>query len=224
MLARTVLKEAFGRVAEELPATLEGLTPEQVLWRPGPEANSIGWLAWHIARCEDAQMAPLRAHASAGAMDEAAAMAASAAMLEPLGATGVAGMTGIAGAMAAQASIEAAESLDPEEGEPADVWSTQGWHERFGLPYGRDEIGYGHSSEQVGAFTVTDTGLLTGYYAAVHAATLEILDRLEEPDFERIVDTNWDPHVTLGVRVVSVLNDITAHQGQIAYVRGLLLN
>lgn len=210
----SLLKDAFGRVAEELPASLEGLTPEQLLWRPGPEANSIGWLAWHIARCEDAQMAPFNTLLAEANAADAAAMAASAAMADPLGSTGV---TSLAGAMA-PVPEESASHRDGDD----DVWSTQGWYEKFALPYERSDIGYSHSSEQVQAFDVTDTALLTDYYAQVHGVTLGILDRLREDDFDRVVDSNWDPPVTLGVRVVSILNDITAHQGQIAYLRGLL--
>ena len=46
--ATDILRDAFGRVAEDLPALLAGLDAETLLWRPDPEANSIGWLAWHL--------------------------------------------------------------------------------------------------------------------------------------------------------------------------------
>jgi hypothetical protein len=36
------------------------------------------------------------------------------------------------------------------------------------------------------------------------------------------VDTHWDPPVTLGVRLVSVVNEVNQHVGQAAYLRGLL--
>ena len=39
---------------------------------------------------------------------------------------------------------------------------------------------------------------------------------------DRVVDRTWDPPVTLGVRLVSILDDDTQHAGQAAYVRGLL--
>ena len=41
-------------------------------------------------------------------------------------------------------------------------------------------------------------------------------------DLDRVVDERWDPPVTLGVRLVSVVNDDAQHLGQAAYVRGLL--
>jgi len=45
---------------------------------------------------------------------------------------------------------------------------------------------------------------------------------LADADLDRIVDRNWDPPVTLGVRLVSVVDDCLEHVGQAAYVRGLL--
>ena len=32
---------------------LEGLTPEEAAWQPAPDANSIGWILWHMVRVED---------------------------------------------------------------------------------------------------------------------------------------------------------------------------
>ncbi|WP_188836246.1 mycothiol transferase [Flexivirga endophytica] len=52
-----ILTDAFTRVREGLPQQLDGLTAEQVLWRPGPDANPIGWLAWHLARVQDDHLA-----------------------------------------------------------------------------------------------------------------------------------------------------------------------
>jgi hypothetical protein len=37
------------------------------------------------------------------------------------------------------------------------------------------------------------------------------------------VDESWNPPVTLGVRLVSVINDNTEHAGQAAFVRGIAL-
>jgi hypothetical protein len=39
---------------------------------------------------------------------------------------------------------------------------------------------------------------------------------------DRVIDRRWDPPVTVGVRLVSVVNDCTQHAGQLAYVRGVL--
>ena len=41
-------------------------------------------------------------------------------------------------------------------------------------------------------------------------------------DLPRIVDRHWDPPVTLGVRLISVVSDSLQHGGQAAYVRGVI--
>ncbi len=39
-----------------LQATCEGLESEQVLWRPAPTANNIGFILWHMGRHEDSRV------------------------------------------------------------------------------------------------------------------------------------------------------------------------
>ncbi|MET7697672.1 MULTISPECIES: mycothiol transferase [unclassified Streptomyces] len=102
------------------------------------------------------------------------------------------------------------------------VWLSQGWEKRFGLDLPRRDTGYGHSSTQVTKVRVESGDLLTGYYDAVHEQTLEFVRGLAAKDFERVVDERWDPPVTLGVRLVSVLSDDLQHVGQAAYLRGLV--
>ncbi|WAL67997.1 DUF664 domain-containing protein [Amycolatopsis cynarae] len=102
------------------------------------------------------------------------------------------------------------------------VWTSQGWHERFGLTLDPADTGYGHSAAQVASVRVSGD-LLTGYHDAVHAQTVAWLSGLEESQLDRIVDENWDPPVSLGVRLVSVLSDDLQHAGQAAFVRGILL-
>jgi len=36
------------------------------------------------------------------------------------------------------------------------------------------------------------------------------------------IDTSWTPHVTRGVRLVSMIDDAAQHVGQAAYVVGIL--
>lgn len=102
------------------------------------------------------------------------------------------------------------------------VWLSQGWEKRFGLDLPRHDTGYGHSPAKVAKVRVDSAGLLTGYYDAVHEQTLGVLRDLPAKDLERVVDERWDPPVTLGVRLVSVLSDDLQHIGQAAYARGLL--
>jgi hypothetical protein len=56
----------------------------------------------------------------------------------------------------------------------------------------------------------------------VHTATTSYVAELTAEDLDRIVDERWDPPVSLGARLVSVLNDDAQHAGQAAYARGLL--
>lgn len=101
------------------------------------------------------------------------------------------------------------------------VWSEEGWHRRFGLPFDVSATGYGQSSHEVGLVRVSGEQL-DGYHEDVHAATLRYLDRLDAAELDRIVDDSWDPPVTAAVRLVSVLGDCNQHLGQAAYLRGLI--
>ncbi len=102
------------------------------------------------------------------------------------------------------------------------VWTADGWAGRFGLPVDDAATGYGMDEQEVDAVRVPSADLLVGYSRAVHARTAEFLRDLSDEDLDRIVDTRWDPPVTLGVRLVSVLSDDFQHLGQAAYLRGLL--
>jgi hypothetical protein len=99
-------------------------------------------------------------------------------------------------------------------------WTADGWCERFGLPFDSDATGYGQDPDDVAAVQV-GADLLAGYYEVVHHATLRFLAGVSGTDLDRVVDERWDPPVTLGVRLVSVLTDDLQHVGQAAYLRGL---
>ncbi|OZF03040.1 hypothetical protein CH300_16475 [Rhodococcus sp. 15-1154-1] len=100
------------------------------------------------------------------------------------------------------------------------VWTADGWSDRFALPFDDGAIGYGQSSDDVAAVT-SSADLLRDYHDAVHAKTVAYVQSLSVEDLDRVVDDNWDPPVTLGVRLVSVVSDDLQHAGQAAYVRGL---
>jgi uncharacterized damage-inducible protein DinB len=165
MTPAALLADAFDRVRESALAVLDGLSDDDLRHRPGPDANPIGWLVWHLARVQDDHVA------------------------------------GVAGS--------------------EQVQHAQGFVDRFALPYDPDSIGYGHSSEEVGAFAAS-ADLLAAYVEAVHERTTDYLATLSADDLDRVVDADWDPPVTVGTRLVSVVDDDTQHVGQAAYVRGLL--
>lgn len=104
----------------------------------------------------------------------------------------------------------------------AQVWTSEGYADKFALPYAAEDIGYGQTSDQVAQFLVDSAGPLVDYHEAVHKLTTRVLDGLEEASYQRIVDHRWDPPVTAAVRLVSVIGDTMAHLGQIGYIRGLL--
>ncbi|MCW2785326.1 MAG: hypothetical protein JWP74_1843 [Marmoricola sp.] len=160
-----LLADAIGRVRDGVPEVLEGLSEDDLAWRPDPEANSIAWLVWHLTRVADDHVA------------------------------------GVA--------------------EVEQVWTSAGWYERFGLPFEPAAHGYGQTSEDV-AKVLVPADLLSGYHRDTAELVTDYVGTLRAADLDRVVDEAWDPPVTLGVRLMSVVNDITQHLGQASYVRGLL--
>lgn len=159
----TMVLDAFSRVAATVHDAVTGLTPEQLAWRPAPEANPIGWTVWHLSRVLDDHLADL-----AGT---------------------------------------------------AQVWPS--WVGGIEAPYANQEFGYGHTPAQVGQLRATDDGLLD-YWNQVHQRAREIVMGLAADDPERIVDSRFDPPVTLAARLVSLMDEGSQHAGQVAYLRGLL--
>jgi len=165
MTPQELLTEAFSRVPETVGRAVRGLSVDQLAARPSAGANTLAWLAWHIARGQDVQVADL-----AGSEQ---------------------------------------------------VWTADGWYERFALPLPREALGYGMSRDDVGRVRAS-ADLLTGYLDAVTARTKDVLAHMSDTDLDAVVDEAWDPPVTAGVRLVSVLDDCNQHAGQAGYVRGLL--
>ena len=100
------------------------------------------------------------------------------------------------------------------------VWTRDGWVDRFGLDLPRNDTGYGHGPDEV-AKVQASADLLAGYYHAVHKLTLEFVAGVTAEDLGRIVDPGWDPPVTASSRLVSIIDDCAQHLGQAAYVRGI---
>jgi uncharacterized damage-inducible protein DinB len=101
------------------------------------------------------------------------------------------------------------------------VWTADGWAGRLGLPFDDDATGYGQHADEVAAVRVESGDLLADYHDAVYTEAVRYAQRLTDADLGRIVDERWDPPVTLGVRLISVISDGLQHAGQAAYVRGL---
>lgn len=101
------------------------------------------------------------------------------------------------------------------------VYLAGDWADSFGLEPDAADTGYGHDADAVSAVRPASAEALLDYLDAVHAATLCFLGTLTEAELDRIVDAAWDPPVTLGARLVSIVVDDVQHAGQAAYVRGL---
>jgi hypothetical protein len=102
------------------------------------------------------------------------------------------------------------------------LWVTGDFAAAFGLTPDPDNAGYGHTAADIGTVRPRDTQAVLDYFTAVHERNLGWIRGLSESDLDRVVDTAWDPPVTLGVRLVSILNDCTQHVGQAAYLHGLV--
>ena len=53
MRSAEILVDGFGRTQENVHAVVRGLTAGQLAERIAPDANSIAWLIWHLARVQD---------------------------------------------------------------------------------------------------------------------------------------------------------------------------
>lgn len=101
------------------------------------------------------------------------------------------------------------------------IWTAEGWARRWRLADDDSDTGYGHSAKQVAAVT-GDADLLLGYFDAVHAMTLTFVSALSDTDLDQVVDEDWDPPVTLGVRLVSVAGHNFEQAAQADFIRGVL--
>jgi hypothetical protein len=100
------------------------------------------------------------------------------------------------------------------------VITSEGYAERLGLDLPAGDTGYGHDAEDVAKVRFADVGVLAAYHRAVQERAAAYLATVT--DFDRVVDERWDPPVTAGVRLVSVLDDAARHVGQAQYLRGLV--
>ena len=147
-----------------LQRALDGLSTDDLTWRPEQDANPIGWLVWHGTRVEDRTVADLSGSGQ--------------------------------------------------------VWIDAGWHAKFGREPDPLDRGFGHTSDEVGAFTCPDAATLHAYHAEVRERTNSFLDGLSDTDLDREVETERGPS-NVAERLANLVNEMVTHGGQAAYVRGL---
>ena len=57
MTSTDLLVDAFERIRDAVHPAVNGLSPEDLAFRPDDESNSIAWLVWHLTRIEDDHVA-----------------------------------------------------------------------------------------------------------------------------------------------------------------------
>ena len=62
MTSTDLLTDAFSRIQELVTTVVTGLSAEDLAYQPNPDANSIGWLIWHLVRIQDDHVADAAGH------------------------------------------------------------------------------------------------------------------------------------------------------------------
>lgn len=103
--------------------------------------------------------------------------------------------------------------------------SAQVWEDvdatAFGLPADSQAFGFGDGPEDVARIQPAGPDVLVDHLDAVTERSLAYVAGLSEDELDRVIDHDWDPPVTLGVRLVSIIGDGLQHVGQAAYLRGM---
>ncbi len=149
----------------ELQMSLDGMELEQLLWRPTGQSNPMAWLAWHIARLQDARAADL----SGGEQ----------------------------------------------------LWVTDRWHQKFGLPADPSDHGRGHTDEQVDAVRPESAAALSGYARSAHEFLSGQISMLEDLGSSKALSGN-SGDATVSDLVFRAVHGGLAHLGQLMFVRGLV--
>src|SRR4051794_25035486 len=100
------------------------------------------------------------------------------------------------------------------------VLTAEGYDDRLGLDLPVGDTGYGHDADDVAKVRLADLDALAGYHGAGGGGAAQSPARVGA--LAGVVDERGDPPVTLGVRLVSVLDDAARHIGQAQYLRGLV--
>lgn len=104
------------------------------------------------------------------------------------------------------------------------VWQRDDFGATTGLGEQGAGLGYGHDSAQARAIVVENVTPLLDYLAATTQALVDYLGMLGDDDLDEVIDPHWDPPVTRGARLVSIVDDAAQHVGQIGYALGILRN
>ena len=165
MEVNAIVIDALGRIQNTIRRVLDGMTPDQMYYRPEENANSTAWVIWHLTRVQDHHISDM------GGLEQ--------------------------------------------------LWTSDGWHARFGMEADGKNTGTGHTPGDVAKIR-PDAETLQSYYDAVYERTKTVLSSLTPEDMDRELDEpQYNPLPTIGVRCASIISDNTQHVGQAAYIKGL---
>ncbi len=102
------------------------------------------------------------------------------------------------------------------------LWHSQAWENRFPFFITDSEQDWQHTQEQAKRIQTNSTEAVLDYLKVATNAATAYITKLCEADLDDIVDENWTPPVTRGVRLVSIIDDAVMHSGQVFYARRLL--
>lgn len=101
------------------------------------------------------------------------------------------------------------------------LWIGDGWAARFGMPPEPADFGrsVSHTREQVRAFRAP-ADLLLAYHDATYSRMKSYLESVTAEELAReLNEPQYQPLPTVGVRLVSVLENAMTNQGQISYLK-----
>ncbi len=101
------------------------------------------------------------------------------------------------------------------------AWVTDGWAAKFGMEPDPHNDGRGHGPEEVAAIKA-DGELLLAHHNAIFDRTFSYLETVGPDELDRIIDRSYDPPISVGVRLVSVISDNIQHGGQARFLRGIV--
>ena len=102
------------------------------------------------------------------------------------------------------------------------LWISEKWYAKINRPDDPGDIGFGHTPEQIAAFKSPNTKILLDYHRAVLDRSKRYFLTLSNTDLDReLNEPRFQPLPTVGVRLISIMDDAMIHAGQAAYVRGL---
>ena len=104
------------------------------------------------------------------------------------------------------------------------AWIGEGWHAKFGMPPQPRDYGpaHTHTRDQVTGLE-TDSATLLAYHDVVYRRSTDYLAGVSDVELDRVLqEPRFQPLPTVGVRLVSVVNDNTQHVGQVMYKKACL--